>query len=191
MRRALAAVGRHKGWSIGGGVFAALLVIGGVNRLVSGPAASGAQAAASSPAAVVAPPVPVVSTAAPLPSSPAPVAVSSSPAPPPPKPSPSPAVTDLPQFDQDGAGDACKMHYSQTQDGQTITRFTISQSGELITHVSGPGGAIYRHDEQVTANYWAYTAPVALAAVTDMGAVLYLSDGSQQSCAIGPGTMAP
>lgn len=101
-----------------------------------------------------------------------------------------PTVTDLPQFDQAADGNACAMHYSQTSDGRTITRFTITQPGELITHVSGPDG-LHRNDEQVTANYWAYAYDVPLNQVTDMGAVLYLADGTTAACAISPGATAP
>lgn len=99
-------------------------------------------------------------------------------------------LADLPQFDQVGDGTACAMHYSQTSDGNTVTRFTINQPGELITHVSGPDGN-HRNDQQVTANYWAYTYSVPLNQVTDMGAVLYLADGTTAACAISPGTTAP
>jgi len=193
MHRVLAALGRHKGWSIGGGVFVVLVVIGGINSAVDKPAAnSGAQAAASSPAAVSAP-VPVASTPAVASSSAAPAVASSSPAPPPP-PSPSPApsvlVADNPAFDPTGSGDACRMHYFQDSQGRTVTLFDLAQDGELITHVSGPPG-IGRHDQQETRGVSRIVYDFPLSQATDMGAVLYLADGTQQSCTISAGSDVP
>jgi len=190
MRRLLAALGRRKGWSIGGGVLVALVVIGGINSAVDKPAAtSGAQAASSSPAAV-SPPTPVASTPAAASSSPMPAAASSSPAPPPPSPSPSVLVSDNPAFDLAGSGDACKMHYFQDSEGRAVTLFDLAQDGELITHVSGPDG-IGRHDQQETRGVSRIVYDFPLSQATDMGAVLYLADGTQQSCTISAGSDVP
>jgi pyruvate/2-oxoglutarate dehydrogenase complex dihydrolipoamide acyltransferase (E2) component len=192
MRRVLAALGRHKVWSSVGGVIVLLAVVGGVNRLVSGPVANnGAQAASSSPAAASAP-APAASTPAAASSSPAPAVASSSPAPPPPSPSPVPSVlvSDNPGFDLAGSGDACRMHYFQDAQGRTVTLFNLAQDGELITHVSGPVG-IGRHDQQETRGVSRIVYPFPLSQATDMGAVLYLTDGSSQSCTISAGSDVP
>lgn len=83
------------------------------------------------------------------------------------------------------------MHYSQTLDGNTITRFTLTEPGELITHVSGPDGAIHRNDQQETAGTIAFTYPVPLSQIGDMGAVFYPSSGASVVCGIAPGANAP
>lgn len=193
MDRFLAALGRHKGWSSVGGVFALLLVIGGINSLTGKPDTdtAGQSAPSSAPAVATSPAAPVVSTPAAAPSTSAPAAASSSPAPPPPpKPSPSVLVSDNPAFDLAGSGDACKMNYFQDDQGRTVTLFNLTVDGELITHVSGPPG-IGRHDQQETrgASRIVYAFPLSQA--TDMGAVLYLADGTQQSCTIAAGSDTP
>lgn len=196
MRRVLAALGRHRAWSVTGGVFAALLLIGGINSAAGKPAAdTTGRAAAGSPPAVAASSAAVVSSAAAVPSSSAPVGASGTPAPPPPaspKPSPSPSVlvSDNPAFDLTGSGDACKMVYFQDAQGHTVTLLDLTLDGELITHVSGPPG-IGRHDQQTTRGVSKIVYDFPLSQATDMGAVLYLADGSSQSCAIAAGSDAP
>lgn len=119
-----------------------------------------------------------------------PPATSAAPPPPSPNPAPSVLVSDNPAFDLTGSGDACHMHYFQDDQGRTVTLFNLSVDGELITHVSGPSG-IGRHDEQFTrgVNRIVYDFPLSQA--TDMGAVLYLADGSSQSCTIAAGSDTP
>lgn len=106
---------------------------------------------------------------------------------------PSPAlsvvVSDVPGFDLTGSGDACRMHYFQDDQGRTVTLFDLAVDGELITHVSGPDG-IGRHDEQMTRGISRIVYDFPLSQATDMGAVLYLSDGTQQSCTISAGGSA-
>jgi pyruvate/2-oxoglutarate dehydrogenase complex dihydrolipoamide acyltransferase (E2) component len=171
-------------WSVGTAAavpVAVGMVQGAQESLHSTPAAATASSAAPSR------PAPATSTpAAPPPSSAPPKPAPSTQ---PPSPAPTVLVSDLPSWDQDG-DPACRMHYSQTADGRTVTRFTITKPGELITHVSGPAG-LQRHDEQVTANTWAYTYDTTLAQITDMGAVLHLPGGSQVACGISAGAMAP
>ena len=111
-------------------------------------------------------------------------------APPPPSPQPSVVVSDNPAFDLTGSGDACRMHYFQDAQGETVTVFTLTAAGELITHVSGPGG-IVRHDQQESAGTSRFTYGFPLAQATDMGAVLYLGDGTSQSCTISAGADTP
>lgn len=195
MGRFLAALGRHKGWSSVGGVFALLLVIGGINSVTGKPdtGTAGQAGAAGSPSAVAvaSSPAPVVSSPAAAPSASAPVGASSSPAPPPPpKPSPSVLVSDNPAFDLVGSGDACRMNYYQDAQGETVTLFNLTQDGELITHVSGPPG-IGRHDEQESRGVSRIVYGFPLSQATDMGAVLYLADGTQQSCTIAAGSDTP
>lgn len=111
-------------------------------------------------------------------------------APPPPSPVPSVVVSDNPAFDLTGSGDACRMHYFQDAQGETVTLFDLTANGELITHVSGPGG-IGRHDVQETRGVSRIVYAFPLSQATDMGAVLYLSDGSSQSCTISAGADTP
>lgn len=122
----------------------------------------------------------------------APAVVTSSAAPPPPSPNPVPSVlvSDNPAFDLTGSGDACRMHYYQDDQGRTVTLFNLTVDGEMITHVSGPDG-IGRHDEHLTrgVNRIVYGFPLSQA--TDMGAVLYLPDGSSESCTISAGADTP
>ena len=103
--------------------------------------------------------------------------------------SPSVLVSDNPAFDLTGSGGACRMHYFETG-GQTVTLFTLTAGGELITHVSGPDG-IVRNDRQLTAGPSRFTYGFPLSQAIDMGAVLYLPDGSSQSCTISAGAGAP
>jgi hypothetical protein len=107
-----------------------------------------------------------------------------------PSPAASVVVSDNPAFDLTGSGDACRMHYFQDGQGRTVTLFYLTRDGELITHVSGPPG-IGRHDEQFTrgVNRIVYDFPLSQA--IDMGAVLYLPDGSSQSCTISAGADTP
>lgn len=100
---------------------------------------------------------------------------------------PSVVVSDNPAFDLTGSGDACRMTYFQDGQGRTVTLFTLTADGELITHVSGPPG-IGRHDEQMTRGVSRIVYDFPLSQATDMGAVLYLPDGTQQSCSITPGS---
>lgn len=111
-------------------------------------------------------------------------------APPSPSPVPSVVVSDNPAFDLTGSGDGCRMHYFQDAQGRTVTLFDLTADGELITHVSGPDG-IGRHDERETRGPVRIVYAFPLSQATDMGAVLYLSDGSQQSCAISAGSDTP
>jgi len=111
-------------------------------------------------------------------------------APPSPSPSPSVVVSDDPAFDLTGSGDACRMHYFQDGQGRTVTLFTLASGGELITHVSGPDG-VGRHDAQESAGPVRIVYDFPLAQATDMGAVLYLGDGSSQSCTISAGSDTP
>lgn len=111
-------------------------------------------------------------------------------APPSPSPVPGVVVSDNPAFDLAGSGDGCRMHYFQDGQGETVTVFTLTVAGELIAHVSGPGGVV-RHDEREGAGTSRFTYAFPLGQATDMGAVLYLPDGSQQSCAISAGADAP
>lgn len=115
-----------------------------------------------------------------------------SPAAPPPSPSPVPSVvvSDNPAFDLTGSGGGCRMHYFQDEQGRTVTLFTLTVDGELITHVSGPDG-IGRHDEQETRGPVRIVYDFPLSQATDMGAVLYLPDGSSQSCTISAGADTP
>lgn len=119
-----------------------------------------------------------------------PPASSAAPAPPSPSAAPSVLVSDNPAFDLTGSGDACRMHYFQDDQGRTVTLFSLTVDGELITHVSGPPG-IGRHDEQFTrgVNRIVYDFPLSQAG--DMGAVFYLPDGSSQSCTISAGSDTP
>lgn len=194
MSKILAALGRHKGWSAVGGVFALLLIIGGINSVTGKPDTDTTpQAAASSPSAAAAAssPSPVASSPAAAPSTSVPVVASSSPAPPPPpSPSPSVLVSDNPAFDLAASGDVCRMHYFQDEQGETVTLFDLTQDGELVTHVSGPPG-IGRHDQQETRGVSRIVYGFPLSQATDMGAVLYLADGTQQSCTIAAGSTAP
>lgn len=111
-------------------------------------------------------------------------------APPSPSPVPSVVVSDNPAFDLTGSGDGCRMHYFQDAQGETVTVFTLTAAGELIAHVSGPGG-IVRHDQQESAGTSRFTYGFPLAQATDMGAVLYLGDGTSQSCTISAGADTP
>jgi hypothetical protein len=104
--------------------------------------------------------------------------------------SPSATTSDNPAFDLTGSGDACRMHYMQV-DGQTVTLFTLTEAGEVITHVSGPDGSINRNDVHWTAGVSRLTYDFPLTQATDIGAVLYLPDGTSQSCTISAGTGAP
>lgn len=99
--------------------------------------------------------------------------------------SPTVQPTDLPQFDRAGSGTACSMTYGPSQAGGVVTTFTLNGPGELVTHVSGPDGTV-RHDEREPAELVFFSYDFTLSQVTDMGAVLYLADGTQQSCTIGP-----
>lgn len=110
--------------------------------------------------------------------------------PPPPSPVPSVVVSDNPAFDLTGSGDGCRMHYFQDEQGRTVTLFTLAVAGELITHVSGPDG-IVRHDEQETRGVSRIVYDFPLGQATDMGAVLYLGDGTSQSCTISAGAGTP
>lgn len=103
---------------------------------------------------------------------------------------PVPGVSDLPKWDRTGSGAACAMHYSQTPQGGTATLFTITRKGELVTYVTGRDGRVYRYDEQVRPGGYVFTAPVPLAQVGGMGAVLHQGPDSRP-CAIGPGAEAP
>lgn len=103
---------------------------------------------------------------------------------------PSVTTSDNPAFDLTGSGDACRMHYMQV-DGQTVTLFTLTESGEVITHVSGPDYSINRNDVHWTAGVSRLTYGFPLSQATDIGAVLYLADGTSQSCTISAGTGAP
>ena len=100
-----------------------------------------------------------------------------------PSPRPSVVVSDNPAFDLTGSGDGCRMHYFQDEQGHTVTLFTLAVAGELITHVSGPDG-IGRHDMQETRGPVRIVYDFPLSQATDMGAVLYLGDGTSQSCTI-------
>ena len=119
-----------------------------------------------------------------------PPATSAAPPPPSSSPAPSVLVSDNPAFDLTGSGGACRMHYFQDDQGRTVTLFSLTVDGELITHVSGPPG-IGRHDEQFTrgVNRIVYDFPLSQAG--DMGAVFYLPDGSSQSCTISAGSDTP
>ena len=81
-------------------------------------------------------------------------------------------------------GTPCHMTYLATDDGRTLTRFQVTASGELVTHVSGPGG-IHRNDEQVTPNFWSFTYTVPLPQVVEMGAILYVGS-TEYACSIAP-----
>lgn len=102
---------------------------------------------------------------------------------------PSVVVSDNPAFDLTGSGDACRMHYSQIN-GNTATTFTLTLDGEMITHVSGPDG-LHRNDQKLTRGVSAFTYDFPLGQATDMGAMLYLPDGTSQSCTISSGAGAP
>ena len=89
-------------------------------------------------------------------------------------------------FSQAGSnGTPYHMTYAATADGRTTTRFQITASGELITHVGGPAG-LMRNDKQVTPNYWAFTYDIPLDQVDDIGGVLYVG-GGEFACSIAPG----
>lgn len=107
-----------------------------------------------------------------------------------PSPRPSVVVSDNPAFDLTGSGDACRMHYFQDEQGRTVTLFDLTVAGELITHVSGPDG-IVRHDQQESVGVSRIVYDFPLSQATDMGAVLYLPDGSSQSCTISAGADTP
>lgn len=107
-----------------------------------------------------------------------------------PSPQPTVVVSDNPAFDLTGSGDGCRMHYFQDAQGETVTVFTLTAAGELIAHVSGPGG-IVRHDQQESAGTSRFTYGFPLAQATDMGAVLYLGDATSQSCTISAGADTP
>lgn len=107
-----------------------------------------------------------------------------------PSPQPTVVVSDNPAFDLTGSGGACRMHYFQDEQGETVTVFTLTVAGELITHVSGPDG-IGRHDVRETRGPVRVVYAFPLGQATDMGAVLYLGDGTSQSCTISAGADTP
>lgn len=142
--------------------------------------------------------VPAAVTYTDLPSTPAPAlpAVTSAPAPDtssaPPAPPAQPAVvvSDLTEWDQQG-DPSCQMHYSQLPDGMTITRFTLTEPGELVTHISDTAGHVHSNDQQESAGAAAFTYDVPLGQISDMGAVFYPNDGQSVTCGITPGAAAP
>jgi hypothetical protein len=107
-----------------------------------------------------------------------------------PAPSPTVVVSDLPTWDQQG-DPACQMHYSQLPDGMTITRFTLTEPGELITHVSDMAGKLHRNDQQESAGAAAFSYDVPLSQISDMGAIFYPDGGASVMCGITPGANAP
>lgn len=147
-------------------VFVAVVVAGIVRyQTRSTPPAGAAGDLSTSPSAAV-------------PSTPPPSAVSSG------------QPTDLPQFDRAGSGTACTMTYAPDSLGGTQTVFNLAKPGELVTHVNGPDG-LHRHDEREPTGPVVFDYDVPVGQITDMGAVLYLADGSSQSCTISAGSDAP
>ena len=83
------------------------------------------------------------------------------------------------------------MHYSKLPDGMTITRFTLTEPGELIIHVSGTAGNLHSNDQQERAGAAAFSYDVPLGRISDMGAVFYPAGGTSVMCGITPGADAP
>lgn len=84
-------------------------------------------------------------------------------------------------FDAAG-GPQCAISYQDLGDSMSWT-VTTTAAGELVTHATAD--QTYRHDDQVGAGRRAYTAPVPLAEVHEIGGVLH-AGGTQYGCSVGP-----
>jgi hypothetical protein len=95
---------------------------------------------------------------------------------------PSPAVE--PTFAYPG-NSQCAIVYRDDGNGTMSWTATVTVAGELITHASDSAGNIYRHDVQVISGPNAFTAPVPLSKIDDIGGVLYAGNSSY-GCSIAP-----
>ncbi|NUP48062.1 MAG: hypothetical protein HOW97_12215 [Catenulispora sp.] len=80
----------------------------------------------------------------------------------------------------------CAITYRDRSDGSMSWTVRLSVPGELITHATDTGGAIYRHDVQAAAGSTSFSAPVPLAQVTDIGGNLRTSGGRSYGCSVAP-----
>lgn len=102
------------------------------------------------------------------------------------KSSPTPHARPAVAIDQDGdPGTPCAMTYVPNSDRTgTITRFTIRQAGELITHLDGPNG-LARQDKAVTPGTIPFSYDFPLTKITGAGAILQIGD-ARHVCSIKP-----
>lgn len=80
----------------------------------------------------------------------------------------------------------CAITYRDRGDGSMSWTATVTVPGELITHATDDTGQIYRHDVQVSRGDVAFSAPVQLARVTDIGGNLRGEGGQSYGCSVAP-----
>ena len=80
----------------------------------------------------------------------------------------------------------CAITYRDRGDGTMSWTATTSVAGELRTHAGTGSGSLYQHDQQVPVGPSAFTAPVPLAQVDDIGGTLTTSGGGSYACSVAP-----
>ncbi len=83
----------------------------------------------------------------------------------------------------------CRITYRDNGNGTMSWTANVTVAGELITHASDSSGNIYRHDEQISPGLTAFTAPVRLSQINDIGGVLYVPNASSSTsygCSVAP-----
>lgn len=94
------------------------------------------------------------------------------------------AAKDIPALDNPGDPE-CVIAYRDNGDGTMTWVVTVTEDGDLITHVSDTDGTLYRHDEHVAKGANAFRATVPLSRINDIGGTL--NTGSRTyGCSTGP-----